>query len=283
MIAFVGSVFSPYYHFAGRRDPERHVAFNVALYGPPSNAWAMTERGRRDLRREPARLAIAASEFRARGEGFEIDFDEVFLPWPGHRLLPKRMSGSIVVEPRFVNSVSFDLDGAGCHHWLPVAPSSRIKLRSADLPDGGWSGEGYHDMNWGSRPLEADFRGWDWGQGHGSDGQSIILYDSVLADGARRGFGLRFDPDGRMGTFAPPPRQRLARGFWGVEGGVACDMGTVPRVIRKLEDSPFYRRSLVTTRLAGDDIAMMHESLDCHRLSMPLVRLMLPFRMPRRG
>jgi carotenoid 1,2-hydratase len=47
VIAFVGSVFSPYYHWAGRRDPEDHVCINVALYRPGGNRWSMTERGRR--------------------------------------------------------------------------------------------------------------------------------------------------------------------------------------------------------------------------------------------
>ena len=38
IIAFIGSVFSPYYAWArqrGRGDPENHVAVNVALYGTP--------------------------------------------------------------------------------------------------------------------------------------------------------------------------------------------------------------------------------------------------------
>ena len=34
VIAFVGSVFSPYYAWTGRRDPLNHCAVNVALYGP---------------------------------------------------------------------------------------------------------------------------------------------------------------------------------------------------------------------------------------------------------
>jgi carotenoid 1,2-hydratase len=243
----------------------------------------MTERGRSRLFRDRQRLAIAASEFRQRDGRFEIDFDEVFLPWPGHRLVPKRLSGTIVIEPRFLNMHGFDLDQAGCHRWLPVAPSSRVTLRCAALPDGGWAGQGYHDMNWGNRPLEADFRGWDWARGLGPEGQSVIVYDSVQADGARRAFGVLFDREGRLEAFAPPARQALPRGFWGVQGGVACDPDTAPRIMRKLEDSPFYRRSLVATQLNGEEIEMLHETLDCRRLSMPLVRLMLPFRMPRRG
>jgi hypothetical protein len=40
VIAFVGSVFSPYYHWAGRRDPDDHVCINVALYRPAATAGA---------------------------------------------------------------------------------------------------------------------------------------------------------------------------------------------------------------------------------------------------
>ena len=43
IIAFIGSVFSPYYAWAGRADPENHLCLNVCLYGPKAR-WAMTER-----------------------------------------------------------------------------------------------------------------------------------------------------------------------------------------------------------------------------------------------
>ena len=48
MIAFVGSVFSPFYASArrrGRAEAIDHCALNVALYGD-SCRWAMTERDR---------------------------------------------------------------------------------------------------------------------------------------------------------------------------------------------------------------------------------------------
>lgn len=49
IIAFIGSVFSPYYAFARRRgpaDPLDHCAINVALYHEAGKRWTMTERGR---------------------------------------------------------------------------------------------------------------------------------------------------------------------------------------------------------------------------------------------
>ena len=67
LIAFVGSVFSPYYARARRRgpaDPEHHVALNVALYGA-TRRWTMTERGRASLQRTATSLRIGPSAMRA--------------------------------------------------------------------------------------------------------------------------------------------------------------------------------------------------------------------------
>ena len=47
IIAFIGSVFSPYYAWArrqGRGDPHNFCSINVALYGKGGKRWAMTER-----------------------------------------------------------------------------------------------------------------------------------------------------------------------------------------------------------------------------------------------
>ena len=61
IIAFVGSVFSPYYAWARSRnggvaDPENFCAINVALYGAAGKRWTMTERGRSSVRRSAASL-----------------------------------------------------------------------------------------------------------------------------------------------------------------------------------------------------------------------------------
>ncbi|MCX7894268.1 MAG: hypothetical protein N2544_18135, partial [Burkholderiales bacterium] len=49
LIAFVGSVFSPYYAWAQRRRgapalAEQHCALNLATYGAGPRRWTMTER-----------------------------------------------------------------------------------------------------------------------------------------------------------------------------------------------------------------------------------------------
>jgi hypothetical protein len=67
VIAFVGSVFSPYYHWAGRRDPDDHVCINVALYRPGGNRWSMTERGRGRCGATPA--PFMSDRVRSAGKG----------------------------------------------------------------------------------------------------------------------------------------------------------------------------------------------------------------------
>jgi carotenoid 1,2-hydratase len=52
-------------------------------------------------------------------------------------------------------------------------------------------------------------------------------------------------------------------------------------VISTLEDTPFYARSVVRTRLLGEPVTAMHESLSLDRFSALWVQAMLPFRIPR--
>ena len=283
VIAFVGSVFSPYYAWSGRAKPDNHVALNVALYHPDGNAWAMTERGESDLRRYRERIEIGPSRLVYDETGLEIVFDEVALPWPGQRLRPSRMSGRIRVTPETQGNLVCALDPGGHHTWQPVYPKARVEIESDYFPDGGWTGEGYHDCNAGDRPPQADFRGWDWARGSDPDGNTVVCYDAVSKEGTRQALAFSFGADSRSTSLVPPPRFRLPATTWRVRGGIYCDTGRTARVVRKLEDTPFYARSLVRTSLWGNEITLMHETLDCWRLDNPLVRLMLPFRMPRRA
>lgn len=282
MIAFIGSVFSPYYHWSGRRDPDNHIAFNVALYSPAGNVWTMTERGRASLKRSREHLQIGPSSLHMDDGGLHIVFDETALPWPGQRLWTKRVRGRITLQPAFTTDRAYALDPDGRHQWWPRAPLSQARVECDLFPDGGFAGQGYHDINFGDRPLQKDFASWDWARGDGQDDGTLLLYDAVLRDGRRHNLALRYRDDGSVAQVAPPARQPLGRGFWGVSGGIGCDPGTKPSLVRRLEDTPFYTRSLVDTVIEGERVRLMQESLDCRRLDSPLVRLMLPFKMPRR-
>ena len=61
VICFIGSVFSPWYKWSGRRHPQNHVCMNVATYGP-GGRFAMTDRGVSALRQSPSEIEISDDE-----------------------------------------------------------------------------------------------------------------------------------------------------------------------------------------------------------------------------
>lgn len=270
VIAFVGSVFSPYYAWAGRRDPDNHCTLNVALYGPEAR-WAMTERGRGAVRRLRDSFTIGPSAMRWVDGALEIDIDERGFP------LPRRVRGRVVLTPGPMPARRFTIDAAGRHVWQPVAPCARVAVEFAQ-PDLIWNGHAYHDSNFGCETLSAGFSSWSWARGRVRDGV-VIYYDSVPHEGAPRGLALHCGTDGVLCGVAAPPMHELPRGMWGVARRAR---GEVPPVIaRKFEDAPFYTRSLIRTQLGGKPADMVHESLRAGRLDNVVVQAMLPFRMPR--
>jgi carotenoid 1,2-hydratase len=272
IIAFVGSVFSPYYFWAGRADPENHVCLNVALYGPRGR-WTMTERGRRAAERAPALFRIGPSALRWEGGELLIDIDETAVP----HLAPVR--GRVRVIPSALNPRAFDLDAPRRHHWRAIAPVARVEVDMA-RPAQRWSGAGYLDMNWGEEPLEAGFSRWDWSRAATRSG-GAVLYDATRRDGSALSLGLRFDGAGAMEQVAPPPRVDLPPTLWRVPRRTQADPGHVPVEVRRLEDAPFYARAELRSRVFGEDAHTVHETVDADRFATRWVKLLLPWRMPR--
>ena len=274
LIAFVGSVFSPYYAWSGRHSPEDHCAINVALYGPRGSSWAMTERRRSALARDPNALVIGPSHMWWSGDGLDVSVNEVTTPWLG------RIRGRIRIRPSALTPGPFLLDRNERHRWWPIAPLARIEVE-LDQPSLRWSGAGYLDMNAGSEPLESGFKRWDWCRATHARG-STLLYEVTLPDGDKGALTLIADKGGTVGTLEPTRNVTLPKSpVWRVERGTRADDAEPARVIKTLEDTPFYARSKVATRLAGETVLAMHESLSLDRFSKPIVKLMLPFRMPR--
>ena len=248
------------------------MSLNVCLYGPGA-AWAMTERGRDDLRRDRDAFELARSRVAWEDEALVVRFDERAVP------VPRRVRGTVRLRPDAINERAFAI-GEG-HCWRPVAPSARIEL---DAPELGlsWRGHGYHDTNWGSEGLEHAFRRWDWSRARRPGGGCSILYDVERRDGSDEVLALRFGSSGEVDTFAPPPRAPLRRGLWGVRRSVRCDGGKGARIVRSLEDAPFYTRAELHSRLCGEDVVGVHETFDGDRFASAWVKGLLPFRMPRR-
>ena len=281
IIAFVGSVFSPYYAWAGRRAPEEHCSVNLALYSPRAARWTMTERGSTSLERSPKRYALGRSALTWENGGLSVEIDE--------RAFPRmtRVRGRVRAIPEAVYGKTFEIDSEGHHRWRPIAPRVRVEA-AFDQPALRWSGWGYLDCNWGSVMLEESFPRWDWSRGAGAR-RDYVLYDTwehsgPEGSGSARSLALAFDRKGGIERFEPPEEAALPATLWRVprrtrsEGGAAT-----ARIERTLLDAPFYARSELTAQIAGERVHGTHESLALTRFASPLIKLMLPFRMPRRG
>ena len=277
LIAFLGSVFSPFYAWSrrrGRGDPLHHCALNVVLYGGRGKRWALTERGRDAVRRDATNLAIGPSALSWDGDALTIRIDEVTAP------VPSRIRGVVRVHPAALTGQGFTLDDAGRHRWSPIAPRSRVEVELSS-PALRWSGDGYLDTNDGDRALEDDFTTWDWCRAP-MEGGAAILYNASRRVGGDQSLALRVDAAGAVERVAPPPPASLPDTLWRMRRDTRADAGHAPRVRRTLEDTPFYARSLIDTRLFSRDVTAVHESLSLDRFRAPWVQAMLPFRIPRR-
>lgn len=278
VIAFIGSVFSPYYFRArsrGQTEAENHVSLNVILYGPHHARWCMTERGRSSLRQAPERLDIGLSSVQQTERGLRIEINERATPWP------RRVIGNIEVNCEPQREQCFQLDDRGEHWWWPIAALGSITV-DMDQPALRWQGGAYVDSNFGARPIETGFTSWNWCRGHVAGRGVQIHYDAQLREGGEKQLSLAASADGLLQRIASPSLTQLPPGpIWRVARPARLGFEDEANVTT-LEDTPFYTRSRIDARYDSDTY-FMHESLDLDRFRRPLVQALLPFRMPRRG
>jgi carotenoid 1,2-hydratase len=274
VIGFIGSVFSPWYRWSGRRHPQNHCCLNVVTSGL-NGRFTMTDRGAAALRQSRDTLEIGPSRMHWTGRELVIDIDE----W-GAPPMVTRVRGRIVVTPAAVTQTEALLTPDGRHLWRPFAPMAQV---SVALSQGhAWEGHGYFDANFGSRALEADFGFWTWGRFPMRD-RTLCFYDATRRDGSRLALAVETDRAGEVRLIEAPPPVPMARSAWLVRRETRADPGTTPRQALSLLDAPFYARSLVRTRIGGEETLGMHEALDLVRFRQPLLKPMLAVRVPRRA
>jgi carotenoid 1,2-hydratase len=233
----------------------------------------MTERGAMLVEREPSMLSIGRSVMCWTGNALQIVVDEVCAP------IPRRLRGSIRLTATALCDRTFLLDAEGSHRWSPIAPCARIEVHLSD-PDLEWTGVGYFDSNTGAEPVEDGFEAWDWSRAS-LPGRTAVLYDFKPRRSSARTLAMQFDCHGAVEELQIPPLASLPSTGWRLPRRTRADAGQCVRVVRTLEDGPFYSRSLLHTSLLGTPVRAVHESLSLDRFRSPWVQCLLPFRMPR--
>ncbi len=236
----------------------------------------MTERGSRSLSRSVDRFAVGPSRAAWEDGRLVVDVDEIAMVPFG-----RRAKGRVTIEPLGLPETAFALDPRAFHVWQPIAPSARVRVE-LERPSVAWEGLGYLDANAGAEPLETRFSDWEWSRAHRGE-EAFVLYDARRRCGGETSLALRFPAAGGVEAIEPPPPAALPpAASWRVARATRSDPGYGARVAKTLEDTPFYARSLVETSIAGAPATAMHESLSLDRYSRSWVKLLLPFRMPRR-
>lgn len=232
----------------------------------------MTERRSGSLSRDADSLAIGRSELWWNGRALTIQLDEITAPWPS------RVRGRITLHPQALAHHVELLAADGRHCWQPIAPCARVEVK-LDAPAASWNGMAYLDSNSGDSPIEDAFTGWHWSRSSLRDG-SAVLYDCTRRSGERDVLALHFDTQGRTTRFEPPASVALPGTGWRIRRETRAD-DLLATVAETLEDTPFYARSVIESKLRGERAIGVHESLDLDRFRQPIVQAMLPFRMPR--
>ena len=235
----------------------------------------MTERGKDAIWRDRTMLKIGPSQMHWDGNALTIDVDEKTA------LFPQRVRGRIRVVPEVLGQRRYRLDPQGRHVWEPLAPRSHVEVALSE-PDITWSGKGYVDANHGSEPLEAGFADWQWSRAHLSGSDTAVIYEGKLRGGEGFGMALRIGKDGSAEVCDMPRRAVLPRTNWAMHRLTRADYADAAKVRATWEDTPFYSRTALSSRLFGEDVFAVHESLSMDRFRSPVVQWMLPWRMPRR-
>jgi carotenoid 1,2-hydratase len=218
-------------------------------------------------------LVVGLSSLSWDGSCLRIDIEERGSP------IPHRIRGRVEVRAEAINPSAFVLEGQGRHWWRPLVPRADVVV-DMEMPGVSWRGSGYLDQNAGGEPLERGFSHWTWSRARSRDG-AVIVYNALRRREGTLSLALSFNRHGGFEQRRAPATAVLPLTRWRLPRTTYSDDGQAS-LIRSFEDTPFYARSLIGHSLYGERLESVHESLSLDRFSRSIVRLMLPFRMPRR-
>lgn len=250
---------------------ESVCAVNAVLYRKRGKTWALTEARPASVERGQDTFALSGSRIERDGDSLRIHLDERTAPWG------RPLRGQVRIDIDYGAPGPYRLDRAGDHHWWPIGAKATAEVE-LDSPSVRFRGSAYHDCNFGRTPLESTFQSWNWSRAD-VDGDVCIIYDVQEHDGEGAPLGMRVGPQGVVPLTADAV-SRLPRGGWGVDRSARAQGETT--IIKTLEDTPFYTRSLLRTCFDGEARTAVHESLSMTRFVKPWVQFLLPFRI-RRG
>ena len=267
-------MFSPWYRWSGRKNPDNHCCINVATYGK-GGRWTMTDRGSAALSQSEDTFTVGPSSMHWDGTSLVIDINEMSVPHCD------RVQGTVKIHPGGITDIEIPLHDSGSHVWRPFAPTADIEV-SLNKSGWQWRGHGYFDSNFGTSALEDDFSYWTWGR-YPVKGGTACFYDAIRRDGSDDlAVSLMFNKDGSVAPMPAPPKQTFRRSLWAVKRETRGDDGVVPRQTKMMLDAPFYCRAGVRTKINGETSDGVHEALDLNRFRSKLIKPMLAVKVPRR-
>ena len=272
VIAFIGSVFSPWYSWSGRKNPHDFCSINIVTYGK-GGRWTMTERRERHVKLTENSFRVGPSKLEWDGKKLVLEFSEITIPHFD------KIEGCITVTPESVNDLEVLLKPDGTHIWRPFSPISRIEIKT-NKKGWSWQGNAYLDGNFGTRALEQDFNYWTWSRLPFKD-KCLTFYDADLVDGSNTNIALRFNKNGSVEEVEAPPLQPISKTKWLIKRVARSDREFSPYQSRALLDAPFYSRSELVTQIDKEQTTGVHETLDMKRFTNPLIKPLLCAKIPR--
>jgi carotenoid 1,2-hydratase len=256
-----------------------HCALNVALYGPNGGmAWTLTEGAMLPTSRGANHAQFGESRIEVARDRVTVHVRER-APWTG-----RWVEGEVVLEREAEGlATPWKIDPEQQHQWWLVMPRARMRARF-DAPKVHFHGTAYHDANMGRVSLEDSFSRWSWGRAHSESGATVVTYDVLDRAHQRRSRAVRVDRRGNAQMIEDLERVAFPASRW----GVACDTlvdRSAPEVklVKRLEDTPFYVRSLLSAQLGGERVTTMYEQLSLERFDTRWVQHLLGYRMSKRG